>query len=107
METPDTKSKIQNNYKNIDDTDAGKLKSLIENVGIDKLNLLLNDLSKVEKISPKQTKKENKNYKNKELIFDDEDCCIYTRGDTKGVYITSGYMIRNNKNLYLSLKNYQ
>ena len=69
METPDTKSKIQNNYKNIDDTDAGKLKSLIESVGIDKLNLLLNDLSKVEKISPKQTNKENKNYKNKELIL--------------------------------------
>ena len=66
MGTPDNQQKIQDNYKNIDDTDAGKLKTLIENVGIEKLNLLLNDLSKVEKISQKQTKKENKNYKNKE-----------------------------------------
>ena len=57
MGTTDNQQKIQDNYKNIDDTDAGKLKTLIENVGIEKLNLLLNDLSKVEKISPKQTKK--------------------------------------------------
>ena len=52
---PNQKYKIITKHN--DDTDAGKLKSLIENVGIDKLNLLLNDLSKVEKISPKQTKK--------------------------------------------------
>ena len=50
MGTTDNQQKIQDNYKNIDDTDAGKLKTLIENVGIEKLNLLLNDLSKVEKI---------------------------------------------------------
>ena len=105
MGTTDNQQKIQDNYKNIDDTDAGKLKSLIENVGIDKLNLLLNDLSKVEKISPKQTKKENKNYKNKELIFDDEDCCIYTRGDTKGgIYYFRLYDKKQQKPLFKSLK---
>ena len=105
MGTTDNQQKIQDNYKNIDDTDAGKLKTLIENVGIDKLNLLLNDLSKVEKISPKQTKKENKNYKNKELIFDDEDCCIYTRGDTKGgIYYFRLYDKKQQKPLFKSLK---
>ena len=105
MGTTDNQQKIQDNYKNIDDTDAGKLKSLIENVGIDKLNLLLNDLSKVEKISPKQTNKENKNYKNKELIFDDEDCCIYTRGDTKGgIYYFRLYDKKQQKPLFKSLK---
>ena len=65
MENSTPKTKIQDNYRNNDDTDAGKLKKLIENVGIEKLNILLNDLSKVEKISPNQTKKQNKNYKNK------------------------------------------
>ena len=105
MGTTDNQQKIQDNYKNIDDTDAGKLKTLIENVGIEKLNLLLNDLSKVEKISPKQTKKENKNYKNKELIFDDEDCCIYTRGDTKGgIYYFRLYDKKQQKPLFKSLK---
>ena len=59
MENSTPKTKIQDNYRNNDDTDAGKLKKLIENVGIEKLNILLNDLSKVEKISPNQTKKEN------------------------------------------------
>ena len=50
MENSTPKTKIQDNYKNNDDTDAGRLKKLIENVGIEKLNILLNDLSKVEKI---------------------------------------------------------
>ena len=105
MGTTDNQQKIQDNYKNIEDTDAGKLKTLIENVGIEKLNLLLNDLSKVEKISPKQTKKKNKNYKNKELIFDDDDCCIYTRGDTKGgIYYFRLYDKKQQKPLFKSLK---
>ena len=105
MENSTPKTKIQDNYRNNDDTDAGKLKKLIENVGIEKLNILLNDLSKVEKISPNQTKKENKNYKNKELIFDDEDCCIYTRGDTKGgIYYFRLYDKKQQKPLFKSLK---
>ena len=105
MENSTPKTKIQDNYKNNDDTDAGRLKKLIENVGIEKLNILLNDLSKVEKISPNQTKKENKNYKNKELIFDDEDCCIYTRGDTKGgIYYFRLYDKKQQKPLFKSLK---
>ena len=105
METPPTKTQIQDNHKKVDDTDANKLKNLIESVGIEKLNILLNDLSNAEKISPKPTKKENKNYKNKEIIFDDEDCCIYTRGDTKGgIYYFRLYDKKQQKPLFKSLK---
>ena len=77
MEQSKTQNEIQENHRNIEKTDAEKLKSLIESVGLEKLNIALNELSKAEKISPIQTKKENKNYKNKTLIFDDDNCCIY------------------------------
>ena len=73
MEESKTKTEIQKNHRNLDITDAEKLKTLIESVGLEKLNIALNELSKAEKISPIQTKKENKNYKNKTLIFDDDD----------------------------------
>ena len=38
MENSTPKTKIQDNYRNNDDTDAGKLKKLIENVGIEKFS---------------------------------------------------------------------
>jgi hypothetical protein len=83
MEESKTKTEIQKNHRNIDKTDAEKLKTLIESVGLEKLNIALNEFSKAEIISPIRSKKENKNYKNKTLIFDDDNCCIYQRGDTR------------------------
>ena len=83
MERQKIKEEIQNNHRNIEKTDAETLKNLIEKVGLEKLNIVLEGLSNAEKISPVKGKKENKNYKNKTLIFDDENCCIYQRGDVK------------------------
>ena len=79
MEGQKIKEEIQNNHRNIEKTDAETLKNLIEKVGLEKLNIVLEGLSNAEKISPVKGKKENKNYKNKILIFDDENCCIYQR----------------------------
>ena len=83
MERSETNTEIQNQHRNIELTDAETLKNLIKRVGLDKLNIALNELSNAEKISPIQTKKVNKNYLNKTLVFDDENCCIYQRGDVK------------------------
>ena len=69
MERQKTKEEIQNNHRNIEKTDAETLKNLIEKVGLEKLNIVLEGLSNAEKISPVKGKKENKNYKNKTLIF--------------------------------------
>ena len=105
MEIDNTKNKIQNNHRNPDETNADQLKSLIEKVGIEKLNIVLKELSNAEKISPNQPKRENKNYKNKQLIFDDEDCCIYNRGDTKsGIWYFRLYDRKSQKPLFKSLK---
>ena len=49
MEESKTKTEIQKNHRNIDKTDAEKLKTLIESVGLEKLNIALNELSKAEK----------------------------------------------------------
>ena len=69
MERINNSTEIQNQHRNIELTDAETLKNLIEKVGLEKLNIALNELSNAEKISPIQTKKENKNYKNKNYIF--------------------------------------
>ena len=50
MEESKTQTEIQKNHRNIDKTDAEKLKTLIESVGLEKLNIALNELSKAEKI---------------------------------------------------------
>ena len=105
METPQTDKEIQNNHRNIGNTDAETLKNLIEKVGLEKLNIALNELSKAEEISPIQTKKENKNYKNKTIIFDDENCCIYQRGDVKsGIWYFRLYDAKQQKPIFKSLK---
>ena len=62
MERLNNSTEIQNQHRNIELTDAETLKNLIEKVGLEKLNIALNELSNAEKISPIQTKKENKNY---------------------------------------------
>ena len=105
MEESKTKTEIQKNHRNLDITDAEKLKTLIESVGLEKLNIALNELSKAEKISPIQTKKENKNYKNKTLIFDDDNCCIYQRGDTRsGIWYFRIFDNKQGKPVFKSLK---
>ena len=105
METPQTDKEIQNNHRNIGNTDAETLKNLIEKVGLEKLNIALNELSKAEEISPIKTKKENKNYKNKTIIFDDENCCIYQRGDVKsGIWYFRLYDAKQQKPIFKSLK---
>ena len=105
MEESKTQTEIQKNHRNIDKTDAEKLKTLIESVGLEKLNIALNELSKAEKISPIQTKKENKNYKNKTLIFDDDNCCIYQRGDTRsGIWYFRIFDNKQGKPVFKSLK---
>ena len=86
-------------------TDAETLKNLIEKVGLEKLNIALNELSNAEKISPIQTKKENKNYKNKTLVFDDENCCIYQRGDVKsGIWYFRLFDSKQGRPIFKSLK---
>ena len=39
MEQSKTQNEIQENHRNIEKTDAEKLKSLIESVGLEKLNI--------------------------------------------------------------------
>mgnify|MGYP003148840128 CR=1 FL=1 len=105
MEESKTHIEIHKNHRNIDETNAEKLKTLIESIGLEKLNIALNELSKAEKISPIQTKKENKNYKNKTLIFDDDNCCIYQRGDTKsGIWYFRIFDTKQSKPVFKSLK---
>ena len=105
METKNSKTEIQENYNKINDTNADLLKTLIEKVGIDKLNIALKELSNAEKISPLQTKKENKNYINKTLIFDDDECCIYQRGDTKScIWYFRIYDKKQQKPVFKSLR---
>lgn len=105
MERINSNTEIQNQHRNIELTDAETLKNLIEKVGLEKLNIALNELSNAEKISPIQTKKENKNYKNKTLVFDDENCCIYQRGDVKsGIWYFRLFDSKQGKPIFKSLK---
>ena len=105
MERINNSTEIQNQHRNIELTDAETLKNLIEKVGLEKLNIALNELSNAEKISPIQTKKENKNYKNKTLVFDDENCCIYQRGDVKsGIWYFRLFDAKQGRPIFKSLK---
>lgn len=49
MEESKTHIEIQKNHRNIDETNAEKLKTLIESIGLEKLNIALNELSKAKK----------------------------------------------------------